>query len=185
MNALQVNRRIKALALPPNPTVGDLARVRAESAELMAMREGHVPLDPIPVLEWPADLGGGVRFQGYASRWTPATDGSCRQRGDFAGSIPQYLAAGGPLTLGHDERYPLGRVMSVWEEEEGLAVDAIVFPARNDDHQTIIDGLTHGLIRALSWSGFSPDPRAVVLDEICLTDYPGHPDAIVTAVQPL
>jgi len=185
MNGLDLLHRVKGLALPAVPTRANLAALAEELAALTALLSDPAPLDPLPILPWPEDLAGGLRFQGYASRWTPDSRGDQRQRGDFAAGIPRYLAAGGPLFLGHDARYPIGRVMAVQEEDDGLTVSAFVFPALNEEHQTIIDGLLAGIVRGMSWSGFLPDPRNVCINEVCVTRYPGHPDATIVAVQPL
>jgi len=186
VNALAVPRQMRrALRLLDDcPTPAERERRRPELRAIIDQFRAPVTLPPL--LPEPASLVGGLRVGGYAAVFGADSKGNRRARGDFADSLPAYLAR--PcLTWGHRAAYPLGRCRQVYEDSFGLWVEADIFPAAGGDTRAeLIEAVRCGAVRGLSYSAIQDGPTGpVALLEVAITASPGHPAARVWRVLPL
>jgi hypothetical protein len=132
-------------------------------------------------------MSGMVRITGYVSRFdTPDRSGDVVRRGAFLG-LPADL----PLLWQHDVGRPIGRVLSLKEDERGLRMEAAISTGCRDGVDAlalIATGAVSGLSFGYRARSSRPRPGGgrellrVELLECSVVTLPMHRDARVTAV---
>lgn len=143
-----------------------------------------------------ADVSDVGMFAGYGSTFDRAPDraGDIIARGAFAKSLQEHRAAGSSpgMLWAHDIREPVGKWLSLAEDDRGLKVSGrltLALARAKDAHALLKDdalSLSIGYrVRADGIEGRNRVLKDLELLEISLVSVPANPHAVVTSVKDL